>query len=146
MKSKEEITNHLKHVGYDDKTIIKICGWLIGRGIKAIDERVQIRRGNNNFDFFFNWYNNEFISFSDVKIGDYIKVYDDEIMVVVHKSANDFVLCMRKMFIRAIPADVFDSYHVRHCSKEEVELEKKWNAKIELNHIIAKLTTGKNAT
>lgn len=146
MKSKEEITNHLKHVGYDDKTIIKICGWLIGRGIKAIDERVQIRRGNNNFDFFINWYNNEFISFSDVKIGDYIKVYDDEIMVVVHKSANNFVLCMRKMFIRAIPSDVFDSYHVRHCSKEEVEREKKWNAKIELNHIIDKLTTGKNAT
>lgn len=146
MKSKEEITKHLRQVGYDNEAIIKICGWLIGRGIKAIDERVQIRRGDNNFIFFIKWYNEEYVSFGDVKIGDYIKVYDDEIMVVVHKSANDFVLCMRKMFIRAIPADVFDSYHVRHCSKEEIEQEKEWYKKYELNHIIDKLTTCKDAT
>ena len=139
MKSKDEIKDHLLREGYDSETIAKICGWLIGRGIKDIDERIQIKRGLNDFHHFIKWYDTIFTSFNDVRIGDYIKFRDDEVMIVVHKS-DDYVFCMRNMCIIMIQSIAFQCDRIRCCSQEEIERKKRMDKSIGLNVIIDKLT------
>lgn len=59
MKTKEQVLEHLKMVGYTPTAITKIMGFLIGNGTKAATETVRYKRGNNTFEGFLAWYQAE---------------------------------------------------------------------------------------
>ena len=56
MKTKEQVLEHLKKTGYTRKSIIKIMGFLIGKGIKRVDEKVTYMRGEHDFMYFLRWF------------------------------------------------------------------------------------------
>lgn len=47
---------HLKKTGYTRKSIIKIMGFLIGKGIKRVDEKMVYMRGEHDFMYFLRWF------------------------------------------------------------------------------------------
>ena len=47
---------HLKKTGYTRKSIIKIMGFLIGKGIKRVDEKMVYMRGEHDFMYFLKWF------------------------------------------------------------------------------------------
>ena len=47
---------HLKKTGYTRKSIIKIMGFLIGKGIKGVDEKMVYMRGEHDFMYFLKWF------------------------------------------------------------------------------------------
>ena len=50
---------HLKKTGYTRKSIIKIMGFLIGKGIKGVDEKMVYMRGEHDFEHFLQWFEGE---------------------------------------------------------------------------------------
>ena len=56
MKTKEQVLEHLKKTGYTRKSIIKIMGFLIGKGIKRVDEKMVYMRGEHDFMYFLKWF------------------------------------------------------------------------------------------
>ena len=56
MKTKEQVLEHLKKTGYTRKSIIKIMGFLIGKGIKRVDEKMVYMRGEHDFMYFLRWF------------------------------------------------------------------------------------------
>ena len=56
MKTKEQVLEHLKKTGYTRKSIIKIMGFLIGKGIKGVDEKMVYMRGKHDFMYFLKWF------------------------------------------------------------------------------------------
>ena len=56
MKTKEQVLEHLKKTGYTRKSIIKIMGFLIGKGIKGVDEKMVYMRGEHDFMYFLRWF------------------------------------------------------------------------------------------
>lgn len=56
MKTKEKVLKHLMEVGYTKKAINRIMGFLIGKDLKAIDEQITYKKGENNFEYFMNWF------------------------------------------------------------------------------------------
>lgn len=62
MKTKEQVLEHLMHVGYSKDAITKIMGFLIGNGTKTIDEKVVHVIGNKDFDYFINWYQEDAVN------------------------------------------------------------------------------------
>ena len=59
MKTKEQVLEHLKKTGYTRKSIIKIMGFLIGKGIKRVDEKMVYMRGEHDFEHFLQWFEGE---------------------------------------------------------------------------------------
>ena len=59
MKTKEQVLEHLKKTGYTRKSIIKIMGFLIGKGIKGVDEKMVYMRGEHDFEHFLQWFEGE---------------------------------------------------------------------------------------
>ena len=56
MKTKEQVLEHLKKTGYTRKSIIKIMGFLIGKGIKRVDEKMVYMRGEHDFMYILKWF------------------------------------------------------------------------------------------
>lgn len=56
MKTREEVLNHLLENGYNKKAINKICGFMVARELKTLDEKVKILKGDKNFEDFYRWY------------------------------------------------------------------------------------------
>lgn len=113
MKTKEEILEHLLKNGYDDTAINKICGWMCGMKLKAVDETIQVKRGRNNFKDFISWYETDFLKFDGVKVGDYIFAKGQGDMVVVTKYPRVCVYGVRGRCIFCIPLEDFNSQLVR---------------------------------
>ena len=113
MKTKEEILEHLLKNGYDDTAILKICGWMFGMKLKAVDETIQVKRGCNNFKDFISWYETDYLKFDDVKVGDYIFAEGRGDMVVVMKYPADCVYGVRGLGIFCIPLEDFNAKTVR---------------------------------
>lgn len=61
MKTFEEVELHLLTTGYKTEEIDKICGYLIGVGLKAPSVEVTIMIGTGTFEEFYAWYNDEFL-------------------------------------------------------------------------------------
>lgn len=59
MKTKNQVVEHLKAVGYSRLAINKIMGFLIGNGQKEIYEVMEFLPGEGTFDDFINWYQSE---------------------------------------------------------------------------------------
>lgn len=59
MRTKNEVLAYLKENGHSNNAITKIMGFLIGVGIKEPNERIVFKRGENSWEEFFEWYNNE---------------------------------------------------------------------------------------
>lgn len=57
MKTKEQILEHLKEVGYIDGEVNKIMGFLIGKGLKEPSEQITYKRGGKDFNYFLSWFN-----------------------------------------------------------------------------------------
>ena len=97
MKTKEEIIEHLKKVGYTQYSIGKITGWMIGAGLKEPSEIIKYKKGLNDFDDFWSWVNSE----EDDELED---LNEEEELVAsliadVIKNANfrDVTMTMRKL-------------------------------------------------
>lgn len=56
MKTREEVLNHLLENGYNKKAINKICGFMVARELKTLDEKVKILKGDKTFEDFYRWY------------------------------------------------------------------------------------------
>lgn len=59
MKTFEEVELHLQTTGYKTEGIDKICGYLIGVGLKAPSVEVKILIGTGTFEEFYAWFNDE---------------------------------------------------------------------------------------
>lgn len=59
MKTIDEIKKHLLEIGYDNDTISKISGFLIGSGLKKSNEIITFKIGTNCWDSFKYWYDND---------------------------------------------------------------------------------------
>lgn len=59
MKTKNQVIEHLKAVGYSRVAINKIMGFLIGNGQKEIYEVMEFLPGDGTFEDFINWYQSE---------------------------------------------------------------------------------------
>lgn len=59
MKTREQVLKHLMEVGYTKGAIGKIMGFLIGKDLKAIDEQITYKKGEESFEYFMNWFNSE---------------------------------------------------------------------------------------
>lgn len=59
MKTKNQVVEHLKAVGYSRVAINKIMGFLIGNGQKEIHEVMEFLPGEGTFEDFINWYQSE---------------------------------------------------------------------------------------
>lgn len=100
MKTKDEIKKHLKCTSYGAEDIIKIMGFLIGKGIKAADETMQYFVGDDKLTFndFLEWFNSESVDKANLKKGDVIVfTYDDDTSLTVlclGKSFNGLVLAV----------------------------------------------------
>lgn len=68
--SKEVIKEHLLNVGHSESAILKICGWLVGKGLKSSDEAFKFKKGDGTFDEFLYWINGGI----KIKKGDVITV------------------------------------------------------------------------
>ena len=134
MKTKEEILEHLLRNGYDDTAICKICGWMCGMKLKAVDETIQVKRGCNNFKNFISWYETDFLKFDDVKVGDYIFARGHGNMIVVMKFPQDCVygVCGHSLF--CIPLEDFNSPLVSMCNSEAKDAVDMLNKTIWKNH------------
>ncbi len=63
MRTRIEIEEHLKNTGYTAKAIIKIMGFLIGKGLKNKDEKMTVQKGQQTFDDFYDWYHADGMGF-----------------------------------------------------------------------------------
>lgn len=59
MKTKEQVIEHLKTVGYTHVAITKIMGFLIGNGQKEMQEVIHYLKGQHTFEDFMSWYQSE---------------------------------------------------------------------------------------
>ena len=138
MKTKEEVLEHLLKNGYDDTAIYKICGWMCGMKLKAVDETIQVKRGRNNFKDFISWYETDFLKFDDVKVGDYIFAEGQGDMVVVMKYPRDCVFGVCGRLIFCISLEDFNLQLVRASTSGAKGAVDKFNTTIwENNHNIA---------
>lgn len=100
MKSKEEILKHLHSVGYTDKAVAKIMGFLIGSGMKEENEKISYRKGFNEWEAFWGWYSLEKETFCAVSLVDSLiddvmsNCYDDKNAMFTKKL--DFLYDLRK--------------------------------------------------
>lgn len=65
MKTFEEVELHLLTTGYKSSELDKICGYLIGVGIKELDVELTILIGDGTFEEFYAWYNDETLENED---------------------------------------------------------------------------------
>lgn len=56
MKTSKEVFNHLLENGYNKNAINKICGFMVARELKTLDEKVKILKGDKTFEDFYRWY------------------------------------------------------------------------------------------
>lgn len=59
MKTFEEVELHLFTTGYKSCELDKICGYLIGVGVKEPSVKFKILLGDGTFDDFYAWFNEE---------------------------------------------------------------------------------------
>lgn len=59
MKTKEQVINHLRNVGYGVDARNNICGFLFGVGLKNLDEKLVFLKGEKEFRDFVFWFNLE---------------------------------------------------------------------------------------
>lgn len=58
MKTLEEIKKHLLRFGYTNDDKYRICGWLVAKGIKDINETLIFREGTHTIEDFIGWFEN----------------------------------------------------------------------------------------
>lgn len=56
MKTKDEVLSYLKENGHTSSAIAKICGFMVGAGIKGDSEKVMFKRGSKTWEDFKDWY------------------------------------------------------------------------------------------
>lgn len=76
MKTKEQVLQHLMEVGYTKKAINRIMGFLIGKDLKAIDEQITYKKGEESFEYFINWFNSEEKKTKKSKLEAYKEIVD----------------------------------------------------------------------
>lgn len=96
MKTKEEIVKHLYNVGYTDQAMHKIVGFLIGSGIKEEDEVITLKKGSNDWQSFWSWYNKED---EDLKSVDFVDSLIDDVMTASIIIEDDSLLNQKLNFL-----------------------------------------------
>lgn len=56
MKTREEVLLHLSLNGYTNDAIGRICGFLVARELKTLNEVIKYKKGDKSFEDFYRWY------------------------------------------------------------------------------------------
>jgi hypothetical protein len=59
MKTKDQVQEKLLTKGFSEEAVDKIMGFLIGAGLKEVDEKFSYRRGNGTWMEFYDWYTSD---------------------------------------------------------------------------------------
>ena len=59
MRTKDEVLAYLKETGHSNSAVTKIMGFLIGNGMKTPDEEIVLKRGQNSWEEFYDWFENK---------------------------------------------------------------------------------------
>lgn len=95
MKTKKDVKKHLEKSGYRDDAIERICGFLIAKELKEVDEVFRFKKGSLRFKDFLLWFNMELpnLTVDDLEYGDYVHVCDghDVLVLTLMEEGKDFV-------------------------------------------------------
>lgn len=119
MKTLEEIKKHLLRFGYTSKDKYRICGWLVAKGIKDINETLIFREGTHTIEDFIGWFENGNADNKPFtcKRGDFVSVQRGIYGVALADSKDGLILLLDEncVLIYAINEDT------RLCTEEEKE-------------------------
>lgn len=119
MKTFEEIKKHLLINGYTSKDKYRICGWLVAKGIKDMNETLTFREGTRNMEDFIRWFegNEEEEKPFTCKRGDFVSVQRGIHGIALADSKDGLILLLDEncVLIYAINEDT------RLCTEEEKE-------------------------
>lgn len=96
MKTLEEIKKHLLRFGYTSKDKYRICGWLVAKGIKDINETLIFREGTHTIENFIGWFecNEEEEKPFTCKKGDFVSVQRGIYGIALTDSKDGLVLLL----------------------------------------------------
>ena len=119
MKTLEEIKKHLLRFGYTSKDKYRICGWLVAKGIKDINETLIFREGTHTIEDFIGWFENGNADNKPFtcKRGDFVSVQRGIYGVALADSKDGLILLLDEncVLIYCINEDT------RLCTDEEKE-------------------------
>ena len=119
MKTLEEIKKHLLRFGYTKNDKYRICGWLVAKGIKDMNETLNFREGTRNMEDFIRWFecNEEEEKPFTCKKGDFVSVQRGIYGIALADSKDGLILLLDEncVLIYAINEDT------RLCTEEEKE-------------------------
>lgn len=123
MKNKKQILNHLLNVGYSRNAMAKICGYMVAKDMKGVNDCVSIKIGDNTFADFIDWVNTKQVSFDDIKVGDYLSHALVGGFIVLEKCGhnNIIALCLDAQLNNICFSDETGDM-LRRCTPEEVAL------------------------
>ena len=118
MKTLEEIKKHLLRIGYTSKDKYRICGWLLAKGIKDMNETLVFREGTRNMEDFIRWFegNEEEEKPFTCKKGDFVSVQRGIYGIALTDSKDGLVLLLDEHCVCNIY--VITTY-TRLCTYEE---------------------------
>lgn len=113
--TKEIIKEHIKNVGHCDSAILKICGWLVGKGLKASDEVFKFKKGDGTFDEFLYWANGGI----NIRKGDMITVKNGVTVLAIGDMSPKY----KFVGFDGFRAKVYDvNCCTRYANKEEKDM------------------------
>ena len=119
MKKLEEIKKHLLRFGYTNDDKYRICGWLVAKGIKDINETLIFREGTHTIEDFIGWFENGNADNKPFtcKRGDFVSVQRGIHGIALADSKDGLILLLDEncVLIYAINEDT------RLCTEEEKE-------------------------
>lgn len=77
MKTLEEVKEHISKIGYTEKAIERICGFLIGKELKDEKEYLCFFKGTHEFSDFLNWFKDSSTDYFQRKDVEKAEVYYD---------------------------------------------------------------------
>lgn len=124
MKTLEEVKAHVYENGYTEKAMEKICGFLVGAGIKDEGESLHYKKGDGIWDDFKKWYDNELPTNEDMKqiaMGSYVCVSDGIYVMALGRVKNNKFVGTDGAHINTYNFDK----NTRLCNDEECDIIKK---------------------
>lgn len=111
-KSIEQVKEHCLNVGYTHKDMARICGFLVGKGMKKVEEVISFRVGGKTLKDFIEWFeSDEFVD------GDYVLLHDKQIGLLIDAVDDNFVFFGSNRVVKVI-----QGYEIeRKCTEMEIE-------------------------
>lgn len=123
MKTLEEVKTHVFNVGYNQLSIQKIEGFLLGNGLLGEEFEMEYMIGERDFDDFRTWFNGaekkkQEIDWSEFGFGDFIHIKDGIDVVLLGGIHDEEVVCVND---RCEVKYFLVTDETRPCNEEEME-------------------------